>query len=194
MQAAGGDMLLAAGGLWSDVVLNADAVAGANLSVLAAETVVQNADLTAGGTIDVEAFAGSVTMLDGTVSQTAGGNIRYAAESAGQDVVLGLLDANNGAVSVVAANAIRDAGQDRVGHDEEGWATQMQNARTENIRGNQVRLEAGGDVGMAGNPIDVAAGMLAATAGGAVYIYETDALNLGTLDPVTVPGLGWTPR
>jgi len=43
---------------------------------------------------------------DGTVSQTAGGNIRYYA---GQDVALGQLNAGTGVVSVTAGNNITDA-------------------------------------------------------------------------------------
>jgi len=135
--ATSGDVLLAAGGAAGDVALNADVQAGRHATVLASGDVTQSADIDAGtsdasGTIDIEAFAGLIAMADGTVARTRGGNIRYAAEAAVQDVTLGLLDArtaadraagtladqaNWGDVQVLAGRDILDARGDTAGVD-----------------------------------------------------------------------------
>ena len=47
-------------------------------------------------------------------------------------------------------------------------------------------LAAGGSIGVSDNPLDTAVGTLAATSGGSAYIYESDALTLGTVAPVVV--------
>jgi len=77
-----------------------------------------------------------------------------------------------------------------VGHDANGFATQTGAARTENVIASAARLEAGGTIGVAGNPLDTAVATLAARAGtGSAYVYESDGLSIGSVAPVSVePG------
>ncbi|MDX9868720.1 MAG: hypothetical protein RBT78_12440 [Kiritimatiellia bacterium] len=214
------DILLAANGAGSDVILNATVEAGRHVTVLARDSVEQNVvlnpdetllsrgDILAGftdlftpndpqGSIDVEAFGGSVTMADGTVSQTQGGHIRYAAPMA--DVTLGLLDAGDGMVQIIAGGSILDARADTVVHGAEGFAGQTGADRTENIIASAAQLDAGGDIGAAGtfeadgytvvtpgNPLDLEVGTLAVSAGGSVYLYESTDV---TVDNVAFGGV-----
>jgi len=175
-----GDVLLDAynNGHVADIELNADVIAGGSVSVYADDDIRQNADITADGTIDAEAFEGSITMADGTVSQTtAGGNIGYAAWHG--DVTLGLLDAGAGMVAVYAQGDILDARNDTVGHDVTGLATQTGLSRTENIIASSALLGANGMIGVSGNPLDIDVGTIAASAGGSIYLYESSGVTVG---------------
>jgi len=186
---AAGDILIRAGGAGSDLTQNAGAdivSSGGDISLLAQDAIAQDAAVTSsGGTIDVEAFDGALTMASGTITGSGGGNIRYAANG---DVALGLLNAGAGDVSVVSATAsITDARADTVDHDAQGFATQTGDPRTVNIIASAARLQAGQDIGAAGNPLDTHVGTLAAASTvGSTYIYEDDALEIGTVGPVSV--------
>jgi|GEM_PF-1656267 len=80
--------------------------------------------------------------------------------------------------------AITDAQQEAVGHDAEGFAT-MTGPRTVNIIANDLLLVAEGDIGEAGTPLDISAGTLAAWADGSIWLFETDALTIGTVAGVS---------
>jgi hypothetical protein len=175
-----GDVLLASSG--SDVVLNADVTAGQDLTINARDAITQNADLTTGGSIYVRAMSGAVTMDADASSSTSDSNIRYDGQS---DVTVGVLDAGTADISVTAGGSVLDAHADTVGVDGDGFATNA--GRTVNLVASDLRLEAGADIGSAGDPLDTSVDTVATTAGtGSTYVYETDTLSVGTVDPVTV--------
>ncbi|MEX0331567.1 MAG: filamentous hemagglutinin N-terminal domain-containing protein [Puniceicoccaceae bacterium] len=180
---AGTDVQIAANGAGSDLLLNNSVAAGQNVTLLARSAIIQDANVNAGGTIDAEAFDSVITMSAGATS-TAAGNIRYAGDG---NVTTGILDAGASSVSVVSENgSILDAQNDTVGVDGEGFATQTNDPRTANLIAANVRLQAAGDIGSAGNPVDSTAGVVAASSGGSTYLYESDALTVGTVAAVSV--------
>ena len=103
--------------------------------------------------------------MDGEIDEAD----ELAAVAALQDVKLGQLDAGAaGMVSVVAGRDILDARDDTVGHDGEGFATQTDDDRTENIIANEAQLTAGRNIGQGkdegvSNPLDISDDTLAAT-------------------------------
>ncbi|MHC5112547.1 MAG: beta strand repeat-containing protein, partial [Planctomycetota bacterium] len=178
-----GDAQLAANGAGSDLDINATVTSGQNTTLLARNSILQSGNVTAGGTIDAEAFDGSILMDPDTSSTAANNNIRYTAEV---DVELGILDAGTGSVAVTATTGdIRDVQDDLVDRDADGFATNT--TRTVNIYGTDLRMDAAGSIGEADDPLDTEVATLAAVAGtGSVYVYESDALTIGTVAPVTV--------
>jgi len=91
-----------------------------------------------------------------------------------------------GTVVVTALNGggITDAQGETVSHDAEGFAVQN-GARTVNIIADNLLLDAVGDIGGDGAPLDIEAGTLAArSSDGNVWLYETDALTIGTVNGV----------
>ena len=161
---AGMNLLLNA--MAGNVTLNSKVTSAAgNISVLAANSVQQNAggDITIEnglGTIDVEGTTGSVTMADGTVSQTAGGNIRY---KAGQNVTLGQLNAGTGMVAVTASNDITGS---------------------DNITASATLLKANGRLSIS----NAFGGIVAAESGHDIYITgeSTNEVIVGEVGPVKV--------
>jgi hypothetical protein len=109
-------VLLEARGTASDVVLNAD-VNCKDISIIAADDVNQNADVSSGGgTILISAANGTVDgvpndgihMASGTSTTTSGGgNIRLEA-TAESDILLSLVNAGFGLVSLLAERDILD--------------------------------------------------------------------------------------
>ncbi len=169
MWCAGTNLLLDAKS--GDVTLNADVTsADGSISVLAANSVAQNANiavLSGGGSIDVEGTAGSVTMADGTGSQTVDGDIRY---KAGQDVALSRLNASNGNVRVEAvAGNITDA-----------------NGAVNNVTANGLQLVAGRSIATGADRLETTVNTLAMQAGGNAYVDNSKELTVGTVGPVTV--------
>ena len=190
-----GDILLAANGTGSNVVINESVDARGSLTVLARDTVQLTANLvggqggSGGGTIDVQAFDGSILMAPDVMATSIGQSGPFPADSnirftAGDDVVLGTLDAGTAAISVNAGGNILDAQADTVGVDANGFATNS--GRTVNLIASDLRLDAVGGIGEAGNPVDTSVDTLAARAdSGNAYVYESDAVTIGTVAPVT---------
>ena len=177
--------MLNVGTATSDVNLNATVTSNAgSVSVTAQDSVNQNANgnisVTFGtGTIFVRAVTGSITMVDGTNSTTADGSVRY---HAAQNVTVGLIDAGTGSIGIEAtAGDILDARTDTVSVGTNGFATQTGSARTVNLIANNLVLRAGDDIGTAGNALDTTVNTLAAIAGSDLYVYESDALTIGSI-------------
>ena len=105
-------------------------------------------------------------------------------------IAIGTVNGGGGtAAGLVVINAlnggdITDAQGETVGHDAEGFAT-ITDPRTVNITADNLLLLADGDIGGAGMPLDINAGTLAARAGGSVWLFESDALTIGTVDGVS---------
>lgn len=107
------------------------------------------------------AVTGSITMASAVLTQTAGGNIRYAA---GANLNLTSLNAGAGKVSLVAGGAITDL-----------------NGAAANVTAAELRIEAGTSVGASADAFDTVVGVLAAQAGSSLFFNEADALTLGTV-------------
>jgi hypothetical protein len=143
---AGSDILLQAGGVEADGIDsnlnlqnngNITSTGAGYISLLAEDTINQDANVTTnGGTVDVEAFGNSIAMADGTVTNSNGGNIRYAASG---NIELGLLNAGTGDVSVTTDG---------------GNIVEATSGTDINIIANYVRLEASGSIGD-GNDEDI---------------------------------------
>ena len=137
------------------------------ITVSAASAVIQFADLSTGGTgtIDVAAAGGDITMADTVASQTAGGNIRYAASGS---IQLGELTAGTGDVSLVAmAGSITDADA----------------ANGNDVTAVNLRIAAGTDVGNSGDHIETTVDNMAVSAGGAggIFITNSQAATVSTV-------------
>ncbi|MFC1859236.1 beta strand repeat-containing protein, partial [Thermodesulfobacteriota bacterium] len=158
-----------------DVVLDNPVKSGeGHVTVIAADTVRQNinGDIETGdiGTIDVQAVAGAIEMADGTHGQTAGGSIRYVAETYIELGLLNAVDAVSGNVYVAATDgSVTDA-----------------NAGDENILAIDARLTAGTFIGTGANHIDTAVNKIAAMSAGGIYLTDTDALTIGTVADVRI--------
>ncbi|QJW84634.1 hypothetical protein HK414_15935 [Ramlibacter terrae] len=135
-------------------------VTGASHVSLVAASIAQGADgdIVANGSIDVQATGGAITMADGAMAQSNGGNIGYAATGA---ISVGLLDARSagvqstrGAVSILSGAAITDnAGESAI-----------------DVYANQLRLEAATGIASGSERLETEVAVLAAQAGsGGVY-------------------------
>ena len=169
---AGRDVLLAANGAGSDVVLNRRVTAGGNLTVLAAQDVRQHSRLTAAQSVDVEAKAGAVIM-DGRAA-VSGGDVVYRSA---QDLAVTRIRGAN--VRIEAGGDITDANLNYA----------------PNIIADTAQLVAGGSVGGAGGTesddnrqaLDTIVGTLAVNAGESVYVRNMGgALTLGDVDAINV--------
>jgi hypothetical protein len=128
--------------------------------------------LAATQTIDLDAGQGIV--LEGLARlATAGGNARLNAQAGA--VVLGVVDAGAGSVSIAATGAISDA-----------QADDAATPPTANIIAGSLRLAAGGAIGAAGALLDTQVGTLAAQSTGAMLLAERDALTVGSVAAVNV--------
>jgi len=185
--AASGDVLLSAKG--GGLSLNAAVTAGDDVTLLASRGIIQSGGITAGGTIDVETAGGSISLA--AVSQTSGGNIRYAASG---DVVLdGLLDAGAGDVAVEAGGDITD-NMGMIIVNANGFAIPND---VVNIVADTVSFFAGGNIGDTGagtsgtrpfNPITVRANGVAAQ-GGNIAVYGKPNLTIASVPAVSVTRL-----
>jgi len=163
-----GNLLLSAAG-----ALSIDsAVSAAGSISLAGSTLTQAANVSAAGSIDALA-AGAITMVDGSVSQA--GDIRYAA---GGDIVVGLLDAGSGKVSLVAGGMIADAQPAAA-------------AQSVNVKAGSLRMAAGSGIGAAvaggGNGLETAVSVLSAyTLTGSINVRDVDGVAIGGAIAVSV--------
>ena len=166
---AGRDVLLAANGADSDVVLNQNAIAGGNLTVLAAQDVRQNGLLLAGQSLVVEAKDGEIVMSGN--AGTIGGNILY--QAVGNMAVTRILGEN---VRIEAGGDITDANVNN----------------SPNIIARTAQLVAGGAIGGAGgtesdnNPqaLDTSVGTLALDAGLSAYVRNRGSLEIGDVTAI----------
>ncbi|MFO1448481.1 MAG: filamentous hemagglutinin N-terminal domain-containing protein [Opitutaceae bacterium] len=162
---AGGSVLLAAGA--GDLTLNAPVTAGSDLSVVATGTVSQASALTAGGTLDVASRGASVLMAPGSTGATSGGDIRY---EAAEGLQVGELSAGTGAILARAGKSISDANGDAL-----------------NFSASRVRLVATqGSIGSVGDRVDLAVQRVEAVAGGSLYLFEKDAVTVGSVGAISV--------
>jgi hypothetical protein len=192
---ATGSILLAAGGANRDLTLNqqVNSTAG-SITLLAQRTIVQNnlGDVaTSGGTIYARAIDGSITMnragTDNAISSSSGGNIYYRAAL---NVTIGVLNAGTGGIWVEAtAGDILDGQNDTVGVGANGFASQTGDTRVVNLIATTAALTAGGSVGLAANPLDTNIATLASASGTSTYIYESNALVIGSISASTVNGI-----
>ncbi len=166
--ATSGDLLLDAAGALA--INNAVTATAGNASLIAGGAITQAAagDVTVGGTLDVNAQAGDITMTNGAIS-AATGNIRYLATG---DIRLASLNGAN--VLVNAGGSIIDNGETDV-----------------DVIATTAQLIAGASIGEAtatnNGPIETTVATLAASAGtGNVYLFETDALEIGTVAAIDV--------
>ena len=169
-----GNVLLQAGGVNGDVILDAEVnAASGDISVIGYGSVVQNCSVsTGGGSVDVEATTGSIGMANGVVTSSHGGNIRY---SAAVDAAVTGLDAFVGDVSVIAVSgSISDSGD----------------LEESDITGINLRLSAGANIGL-GNGLETAVITVAARTGsGEIRFTDADSLTVGTVseseNPISV--------
>ncbi|MCK9364230.1 MAG: hypothetical protein M0P74_11630 [Syntrophales bacterium] len=164
-----GNIRLDAGNLTVNSALTA--AASGNIAVRASGSLIQSAagDLSSnGGDIDAESLNGSITMADGALSRSSGGNIRYRAS---QNILVGGLDAGAGDVSVVSANGlILDAGD-----------------LHKDMKAAGLRMAAAIGIGTTANPLDIEVNTVAASSGsGGINLTDADTIEVGTVGPVTV--------
>ena len=135
----------------------------------------QNASITASasGTVELRAVA-SISMLDGVLTRSATGNLRYAA---GTTLTVGALS-TGGNVSL-NASSITDSG----------------NLGTTDITAHELRLvstgtASGNGAGTSAKPlklnVDQLAANIAGTGTGGLFLTEADALVIGTLEAINV--------
>jgi hypothetical protein len=191
---SGNVLLQAQGGAGQSVTLDSSVTSGTgNVTVLASDSVTQAAAtgniLTGGaGTVDVEATLGSITMGAGALTQTAGGNIRYAAQV---NVVVAVLD----------ARTVADRTGGTLAGQTTGWGTESVRAATGsitnanasgtvNIYGNALRLSAGNAIGKLGSgtlPLGTEVAVLSAVAGaGGINVLEATSVTVDQVGPVPV--------
>ncbi|MCJ8345898.1 hypothetical protein MJH12_10180, partial [bacterium] len=147
-----------------------------NISIISSDNIIQNADGdlqvdTSAKTIDVNAAA-AITMVDGAISSTNNSNIRY--ETSSSNIAIASLNAGSGNITVKSSGNITDAGDT----DIEFISTNL-------------RLEAAGTVGVSGASLETTVTTLAAkTAGGGIFLAETDALIIGEVAVISVNRVG----
>jgi len=173
VQATGsGDLLLQS--LKGDLLLNSAVDAGAgNMSMIAAGNVTQaaSAQLRAGGTVDLQAVAGAITILNGAATTATNKNIRY---QAGTDISLSGVNAGTATVSLLAAGRILDSGD----------------LLTDIVAGN-LRIQAGMGAGSGLNGLDTSVVNISASVGsGGLFINEADTLTVTTIAAMSVQRVG----
>jgi hypothetical protein len=189
------DILLAAGGAGSDLVINAAVTSSSGaISLLGQRDVFQGVggnvlvsvgSDASGNSVYARAVTGSIEMSGTSTTTTQGGNIYYQASTANEDVTVGQLNAGSGVVAITAGGDIVDGQADTVGVDGNGFATVI-GARTVNVIGSEARLEAGGAIGQAGNPLDLSVATLGSSSGGDSYLLESTAMTIGLIAPLQV--------
>lgn len=160
--AATGDTLLWAAGEQGDLVLRAEVGAAGDLSLVADGDLLQAADVgsTSGGSV-VLAAAGDVTQVQGTAATTPDGIL---AVEAGGTFTLASLRAGDGAVRINAAAVVDvDANGD----------TDV------DVEAGELQLAVDAAVGTAANAVETTVATLSVDAQGAVFLAETDDLEIG---------------
>ncbi|ANT65946.1 calcium-binding protein [Prosthecochloris sp. CIB 2401] len=123
-------------------------------------------DLTSGGDLVLESLDGGITTTATTGEVQAKGAIILQAAGADNDVTLGGKVASiTGNIAVLAAGSILDGDSDV------------------DIRAVAALLDAGGDIGVSGDPLETDVDILSASSGGSTYITEADGV---TIDSVSV--------
>ena len=151
------------------VSANADIVAGGNVSVLAAQTIVQNANITASGAATtIELIAGGAISMGATATiSTNNGNV--VLNAAGGNVTLETINAGTANVAVTASGNILD------GHT----------TAVEDITAAGLILKAAGGIGTDGttpNALETSVSTLSLSAGTAgAYVTESNAVTVNTL-------------
>ena len=166
---AAGNILLKAGGVGSDLVLEADVLSSAgNISLNAAQDVVHNADLASaalGKSIDLVAGR-NIVMAQGTLTQVNNANI--VLQAAGS-ITLETLLAGTGNVQLIAT------GGSIIDGDAAGDAEL-------DITAAGLVLRAASAIGSGANHLESSVGTLsAATGAGGLFITESEAITVGAL-------------
>ena len=163
---------LAVGGTDDDIVLNASVVStSGSISLIANRSITQaaaaNVQTGGSGTIEAQAQNGSITMADGSVTSTAGGNIRY---QAALDFLIASLNAGAGNISIITGT---------------GSVTDNGDAHKDIVAAN-LRIVAGVGAGSGANQLDISVGTVAAQGGSVgVFLLEDDAITIGSVGPIT---------
>lgn len=168
---AASHLLLSAGGAGSDLVVGAQVqAADGHLSLWAGRDLVLDANVFAmGAARTLELAAGrDLTQAQGTSASTSNGNLSAVAGGTltVESMVAGTAALHAGAAAIVDGDAAGDTEYD--------------------FAAGSLRLLATGAIGAAGNAIETEAGLLAARAGGQVFVSEADAVTVGTLGAVQV--------
>jgi hypothetical protein len=175
-----------------NILIQADLTSASHLTVNAGGDVVQDATLVSGdGTVFVQSREGSLTMLDGAVTETNGRNIRYAASN---DIILELLDARtnddrlaNDEVAKVSWGKISVVSFDGSIFDGDAAGDVIVN-----IHASEVRFTAAGQIGIyvpVPNAIEVNVLMASAAANNGINVDGT--FIFATIDPVLVQQVGF---
>ncbi|PCJ14855.1 MAG: hypothetical protein COB02_18580, partial [Candidatus Cloacimonadota bacterium] len=147
-----------------------------DISIISSDNITQNADGdiqvdASSKTIDVSASL-AITMVDGATSITNNSNIRYEASSS--NIALASLNAGDGDITIKSGGNISDAGNTDV-----------------DLISVNLRLEAGGTIGSSSESLDTTVTTLAAkTAGGGIFINETDVLIINKVNAISVNRVG----
>ena len=152
----------------SDIVLNATVSSSTgNISLSAADSMTQNAagDITTsatGNTIDIKAQA-AITMVDGAISTTANGNIRYEAGTG--NVTIGEIAAGTAKVAIIATlGTLLDLAVDTSAVD---------------ITANDLLLTAGTAIALSSNHLETTVvNLTAKAANGSIFIDETNGVTV----------------
>ena len=164
---ATGNLLLSAGGASSDLNLtSAVASSGGHVSLAAGQDIVLGANVSAAaGGQAVDLVAGrNFTQAQGTAVTSAGGNIGL---QAGGSATLETFNAGAGSVRIAAASV---ADGDTAANETEV-----------DVTGASLQLVATGAVGAPTNALETTVGTLAASAGGNLFLAESDALGIAAL-------------
>ncbi|MFN6128215.1 MAG: beta strand repeat-containing protein [Planctomycetota bacterium] len=162
------------------------------ISLIARQNITQSANgdllITTGSntttnTIYAYAVTGSITMNADASSTTQGGNIYYRAPL---NVTLGTLTAGSGGAWVNAGGSILDAQGDTVAPGAAGFATATGAARVVNVGARTAVLQAGGSIGVEGNPIDTNVDVIAGASKDGIFIRESNQLIVGQIASSTV--------
>jgi hypothetical protein len=169
----GGDLRLEADG--GELAIDEPVSTGRHATVRAGRVVQANrievGVVDAQGTLDVEAFAGSITFAADAMSRAAGGTIRYAATS---DLIAGEIDAGGGSISLLAGGAILDG-----------------NDGAMNLRAGAARIQSGiGSIGSAANALETDLGRLSISSGGGLFVDDVSSLVVGPTDAMVTQRLG----
>jgi hypothetical protein len=157
------------------------------ISLIARENITQSANgdiqITTGtgvqtNTIYAQAVTGSIQMNADASSTTKGGNIFYRAAN---NVTVGILNAGTGGIWVQAGGSILDAQEDTVAPGAAGFATATGVTRVVNIDARTTVLQAGGSIGVEGNPIDTNVDVIAGASKNGIFIRESNQLIVGQI-------------
>ena len=162
-----GQLLLKA--LSGELAVNASVGSGLDLTALANGAVALSATglFSAGGTLDLQSATAGISMTDGSTA-TSVENLRFLAAT---DIRLGGLDAANAYLN--AGGAILDNGDSH---------TDIVATEVQLVAGDEIGEALGTNLGL----IETTADALAAQAGAGVFVDNSTALALRTIDPIVV--------